>query len=497
MKDKILFEATTIKARAQAAARALKNIMAEKTLPEDLRKAAEGLYLALKKKWSDLEAEAEPKESSHQGTLMEKANAGDALFAGLHAQVIQAIDWRFGEGRMTTSEFLAALDAGNAAMELFRALLASSAPDLFARSPWVEAPDEVQSSEAAAISDGDEFIGDVIPLMEKAVRKDGTVPLKLIQPGWGVSGYYPSEVLERDGPQIFTKGLHMYWDHPTAREEAERPERELDDLAAVLTSNARWNANGPAGAGLYADGRVMEHYKGKVDELAPHIGVSIRALGKAAQGEAEGKRGPIITALTAGRSVDFVTAAGAGGEILSLFEAARKPAGKPADKTTSNPGDVTIQSLEEVANMDELQKLQEANATLQTQLDEAKANSARLTEAMAVREAKEALAQMLAKVGVPDATKVRLAESLCSNPPMKDGKLDKEAFKTKVEEAVKVEVKYLTEATGMGHIRGMGTSDEDDSRETDAKKVEESLAESFAVLGLSEKAVQIAVKGRK
>lgn len=162
-----------------------------------------------------------------------------------------------------------------------------------------------------------------MPLVEKAVRRDGSIPIKIIQPGWGSSGYYPADVLERDGPKVFTKGMHMYWNHPTQSEEAERPERSLNDLAGVLLSDARWESNGPKGPGLYADAKVFENYRGAVDDMAEHIGVSIRAMGKAQQGTVEGRRGPLITELTAGRSTDFVTAPGAGGEIITLFEAAR------------------------------------------------------------------------------------------------------------------------------------------------------------------------------
>jgi hypothetical protein len=57
--------------------------------------------------------------------------------------------------------------------------------------------------------------------------------------------------------------------------------------------------------------------------LAEDIGVSIRAFGEIEQGEAEGREGPIITRLTEGRSVDFVTQAGAGGKVGALIESVR------------------------------------------------------------------------------------------------------------------------------------------------------------------------------
>ena len=35
----------------------------------------------------------------------------------------------------------------------------------------------------------------------------------------GSSGYYPADVLRRDGPIAFPAGTHVYLDHPTSDEE--------------------------------------------------------------------------------------------------------------------------------------------------------------------------------------------------------------------------------------------------------------------------------------
>jgi hypothetical protein len=88
-------------------------------------------------------------------------------------------------------------------------------------------------------------------------------------------------------------------------------------LAAVLLADARWQDEGKQGPGLYAEAKLFSDHAERIREMAPHIGVSIRAMGSAKQGEAEGRKGAIIEAITAGRSVDFVTMAGAGGAVLS------------------------------------------------------------------------------------------------------------------------------------------------------------------------------------
>ncbi|MBI2758786.1 MAG: hypothetical protein HYX49_08920 [Chloroflexi bacterium] len=330
--------------------------------------------------------------------------------------------------------------------------------------------------------------GMFMPLMEKSVRSDGTVPVKVIQPGWGSSGFYSAEVLKRDGPKVFPKGTKMYWNHPTPSQEAERPERDLNDLAGVTVNDARWLDNGPAGPGLYTDAQVFESYKSAVDDMAKHIGVSIRAMGQAENGSADGRQGPIITALTQGRSIDYVTEAGAGGEILGLFEAARSSsaarAAEVADKKTTS---TSVATFTEEA-MAEYKNLEEANAALKNDL-------ARAQEALALREAKDIVGASLAKINVPDATKTRLIESLSKSAPVKDGALDKDAFKAQIEEAVKAEVKYLVEAAGMGQIRGMGETVK--GEEFNEAEAEETLMQAFADMGLNESTAKIAAKGRK
>lgn len=158
------------------------------------------------------------------------------------------------------------------------------------------------------------------PLAE-ATRTGARLKIKIISPGWGSSGFYSQDVLEQvaqDG--LIPVGTHMYLDHPTATEAEERPERSVRDLAAVTTAPAVWDDQ--VGA-LMAESQVFSPFRAPLAEQAPHIGVSIRASGMAMQGEAEGQVGPIITSITEVHSVDFVTAAGRGGEIVALLESAR------------------------------------------------------------------------------------------------------------------------------------------------------------------------------
>jgi hypothetical protein len=144
----------------------------------------------------------------------------------------------------------------------------------------------------------------------------------------------------------------------------------------------------------------------------------------------------------------------------------------------------------------ELKELHDQVATLQTSNETLTTQNARLSEAMAIRDAKEMVKEALAATSLPDVTKARLIESLAKNPTMKDGTLDKEAFANVIQEAVKTEVKYLESVLGKGQIRGLGESQDEDGDDEDGDgKVEESLAESFSALGLSESGAKIAAKG--
>ncbi|HYI67140.1 MAG TPA: hypothetical protein VEW95_09470 [Candidatus Limnocylindrales bacterium] len=331
------------------------------------------------------------------------------------------------------------------------------------------------------------FVGDVIPLIEKSVRKDGTVPLKIIQPGWGSSGFYDAKVLERDGAKAFPKGTKMYWNHPTVTEESERPERDLRDLAATLVSDAHYAKEGPGGPGLYADAKVVSTYRETVEELAPHIGTSIRTHGSATHGTAEGKSGPIVEALlpaSQSTSVDFVTIPGAGGQVLQLFEAAR--GGREINPKPTQEDPPVVDELSEAVRQ-----------RLETQDTEI----ARLREGQLFREARDVATAAIERYDIPDVTRARLVESLAKNPPVVEETkaLDVAAFTTRCTEAVTAEVEYLAKAAGIGdgQVRDMGGAlgGGEPVSEADA---EAELAGIFQTgFGLSESAAKAAAGGRE
>lgn len=152
----------------------------------------------------------------------------------------------------------------------------------------------------------------------------GTIPVVLIDAGWGSSGYYSETVLKNAANAgVFGEGLQMYLDHPGESESYDRPERSVRDLVAVLATGGTYDESAKAVIGearpMGANAVMLED-----KEFLKAIGLSIRAFGDATIGEAEGRKGQIITELSEAISVDFVTKAGRGGRVLvDLMESAR------------------------------------------------------------------------------------------------------------------------------------------------------------------------------
>lgn len=149
----------------------------------------------------------------------------------------------------------------------------------------------------------------------------GTLPIVIASPGWGSSGWYSGQVLENAAnAKVFGKGLHAYIDHPGESERIDRPERSVRDLVAVLKDDAVWDGEQLVGE-VQVFGPYREMFRDK--DFVEAIGVSLRAYADTTVGEAEGRKGVIITELVEAQSVDFVTHAGRGGKVLSVLESTR------------------------------------------------------------------------------------------------------------------------------------------------------------------------------
>jgi hypothetical protein len=304
-----------------------------------------------------------------------------------------------------------------------------------------------------------------------------TYPIKVISPGTGSSAHYPAAVVEHMAPLV-KPGTLMFWNHQTSAQEAERPEGDLDHLAAIITKQGVWNENGPKGPGVYAEAKVMADYAQKVEERAPHIGLSIRAGGTTTGKTVNGK--PELKSIDHIESIDYVTKAGRGG--MALVEAATY-AGIPTEAAeaaaTPNTGDNMTE--------DEKKRLFEA---------------ARIVEG---DRARRIATSALSDVSLIEAGKTRVIESSIRNLPMKDGVLDEAKLIETVKDEAKREGEYLASLMGSGRVTGMGGGAAAPAQLTEAQREsnrlegERELKESENVYGDlmgNASAAKYAAKGR-
>ena len=150
----------------------------------------------------------------------------------------------------------------------------------------------------------------------------GKLTLTVITPGMNKSKarFYPAEMLKRDY-HVF-ENAKMFANHQTDAQAKTQPEGDVNNWVAQLSKV--WPE---------ADGRIRATasvidppFKAKLDLLKSQgllheMGVSIRAIGEASEGEREGITTNVVESLIAARSVDFVTYAGAGGVIEAMESA--------------------------------------------------------------------------------------------------------------------------------------------------------------------------------
>ena len=299
----------------------------------------------------------------------------------------------------------------------------------------------------------------------KLIEAKADYEIKLIAPGKGSSAFYPKEVLQRDGPKVFKAGTHVYLNHPTAAEEAARPEGDVKNLAGVLTTTAAYNESHAKGPGLYARMKVFADHAQTVEEKAPHVGMSIRASGKAESKQLKDGL-PVLTELTSAESVDVVTRAGAGGMILS--ESA-----------------VTNLEVENMTAAD-VQKLVEAGVRKATLPDTARKEAARLLDG----------------VNLPEKTKLRVIEAAVKTLDL-DKPLDLEAFGKVLAAEARSEAEYLAAVAPQGAVRFMGAAPVAiDAKEAEARRKEAKASRRDDVDVLESimgdrKAAKIAANGRE
>lgn len=355
------------------------------------------------------------------------------------------------------------------------------------------------------------------PLLESAFNPDGTFPVRIIAEGWGSSGYYSKKVL-KDAAGLYKSGTKMFINHPTRSELKERPERDLNQLAAYfIDETAVWKDDGIYGPGLYQTAKALPNYAEFLKEAAPVIGVSHFVLGKTRNGEVDGRKGPIVESIDVVLSTDFVTQPGAKGSIGALYESWANSNIDTDDETHElqisetqgtlnmaenkdgsqiSPEIVTESRGDWLARIEALREAEKATQTLMRENDALKAQIAEkdneinsLKESLAKEQEKNILAEaatfasdLIEKANIPEIAKERIKTTLIRNATMKEGRLDKDALKALAES----EIEYAISLAGTGGVvRGMGGAAAPTQAVTIAES-KEALIRSYMESGMSE-----------
>lgn len=355
------------------------------------------------------------------------------------------------------------------------------------------------------------------PLLESAFKPDGTFPVRIIAEGWGSSGFYSKKVL-KDAAGLYKSGTKMFINHPTRSELKERPERDLNQLAAYFTEDAAtWKDDGVYGPGLYQTAKALPNFADFLREAAPAIGVSHFVLGKTRIGEAGGKTGPIVESIDVVLSADFVTQPGAKGSIGAIYESWANSNINSDDEThelqiSETQGNTKMAEIKEssqispeivtesrgdwLARIESLREAEKATQTLMRENDSLKAqiadkdneiNSlkeslAKETEKNIFAEAAGYASELIEKSDVPELAKDRIKAAAVQNAKMIEGKLDKDALKAFVES----EVTYAKSLTGSrGTVKGMGSTNPEPAT-VSMEESKKALLESYMASGMSE-----------
>jgi len=325
-------------------------------------------------------------------------------------------------------------------------------------------------------------------LIEAGKKGELLIDVHIIGPGWGASGYYSETVLKKACESgVYPEGMHMHIDHPTRSAEKEQPARTIkgeSPLAAVLTEAGHYDPKGWDGPGVYAKARVMPQFIEDIKAMDGHIGISHYVSGKSEVGEAEGKKGPIITELIADslNTVDFVTVPGAGGHYRTLFSEMKvgrtDPIGNMNKKKEGNMGTDNQESLTlsevrtnhpeifeemkrtlseelkiESVTKDQTKKLIEAADKIKALEQKVAEQGAKLAEV----KAREYIAAEIAKAKIPETSGKILTEQLVKLVILtEDGEIDAPKFGQIVTEAIKAKQDEIAAIKKESGITGNG-----------------------------------------
>ena len=321
-----------------------------------------------------------------------------------------------------------------------------------------------------------------MPLEESAYNAEaGTLALTVIKPGLNKSKarYYPAETLKRDF-KVF-ENAKMFADHQSDKESKERPEGSVHNWVGSIKKV--WpEADGT----IKAEAVVIDPpFKAKLDALNKQgllheMGVSIRAIGEASEQEKDGVTTNVVESLLAARSVDFVTYAGAGGQVeameaednqldVDLVTEAQLRTRRPdlIQLVEKHAQETAMKSVEQ-----QLQEMQTENAALKTKIEVAEKTASKAA-AKVVIEAE--LTKQLSESKLVDISQARVRKQF-------EAVEKPEGIADQIKAAISEEADYVKKLGGVkAPAKKLGAADTG-TEEADETKDKPNLEEAFALL---------------
>ena len=318
--------------------------------------------------------------------------------------------------------------------------------------------------------------------------------VKIIQPGWGSSGYYSAETLSKAVNSGEFDWKHMHIDHPSEGDRKRRPERSLQTLAGIIEGgSAIYDNNGEDGPGVYAKAIIFDTHKKTIESVAPYIGVSILGTGKASHGEVteSGKtRSGLIFKEIHIEYADFVTKPGAGGKIMEALKMEdtnkeNEYAAEANSSTNTESGETdSNKAIEESVVLSSADSDSSDSSDWKASLE---AKVEKLTALVGKYENERIIEREIHNARISNNVHPSVAERAKSKVAAKvsEGSVKTEDISTLITEAIKEEMDYIN-AVSQPRIIGRGADAEWLAKEA------ASLEESFKRLGVEEGIAKVA-----
>ena len=311
-----------------------------------------------------------------------------------------------------------------------------------------------------------EVISGYIPLSE-AAYENGVAMVTVIKHGFNIGkGHHYSEAMLARDYGIF-EGVKMFADHETKDEEDQRPERSIKDWVATL-QNVRINEQG----NVVGDATIVEPWLQiklatlRDKNLLGEMGVSINAIGSATKATIEGVKTNSVERLIRARSVDFVTAAGAGGgvelyeaaegdnildvDLITLSDLRERRADLVEDIETAVISKYSEGVKRQMDDKERITQLESENVTLASERDKAVTKLVEVTSAGEKAIAQAAIITAINSADLHQAAKDRLLEAH-SEDVSSEG----------IAEAIQDEADYLAKITETNKVKDLGPVGDD------------------------------------